>query len=370
VASVRFATRKTIRTMTPETMEAPSARGTAAAQHPSTPAARGPVLMVANMLPHEAHPGYGIFVKRQIDSLQAMGLECQVMFLRGYRTPWNYVRAALRMLRLNFSRHRPRIVHGHGGETALAVRWFVRGPVVVSYYGDDLLGTPRTDGSMSARKRLKRCVLRRQARLITATSTQSAEMESVLPTATRARNLILPSGVDRQLFRPQPRDEIRRQLGWPTDDRIALFAANPKNERKRYWLAEAACRAAEPEIGPIRLQVGWGFPPDEIPRLMAAADCLLLTSVHEGSPNVVKEAVMCDLPVVTADVGDVGEVLADVEPSWICAEEPQALADGLVQCLRTPRRSNGWERSEHLGEDYIAKRMLEFYDRALSTSES
>ena len=96
--------------------------------------------MVTNMWPSEQKPAYGIFIKRQVDSLRDIGLESDVLFVEGYRTRWDYARAALYMLSLNFSRHRPRLVHGHGGETALVVRWYVRSPVLVSYCGDDLLG--------------------------------------------------------------------------------------------------------------------------------------------------------------------------------------------------------------------------------------
>ena len=87
------------------------------------------VLMVTNVWPHVGHPGCGIFVFRQIGSLRAVGLDCEVIFVEGSRTRWAYVRESLRMLGLNFSSRRP-VVHAHGGESALVARWYVRGPVV------------------------------------------------------------------------------------------------------------------------------------------------------------------------------------------------------------------------------------------------
>jgi teichuronic acid biosynthesis glycosyltransferase TuaC len=319
------------------------------------------VLMVTNMWPHDDHPGYGIFVFRQIESLRALGLDCEVIFVEGHRRRWAYVRESLRVLRLNFSSRRPRLVHAHGGETALVARWYVRGPVVVSYCGDDLLGTPRTDGSITLASRVRRTLLRAHAWLMTRTITKSAEMESVLHTSARGRNLVVPNGVDRSIFHPHSREEARRQLDWPAEDRIVLFAADPAVERKRYWLAEAACREAERTLGSIRLEVAWGTPPADMPMLMDGADCLLLTSAIEGSPNVVKEAVACDLPVVSTDVGDVAEILEDIDPSWVRASEPGALADALVECLTARRRSNGWERSAWLGQERIAERLLDLY---------
>ena len=93
---------------------------------------------------------------------------------------------------------------------------------------------------------------------------------------------------------------------------------------------------------------------------MSAADCLIMTSVHEGSPNVVKEALMCDLPVVATPVGDVPERLADVDPSWQ-GEDEIALGEALVECLREPRRSNGREAARGLTVKRIANRVLDLY---------
>jgi teichuronic acid biosynthesis glycosyltransferase TuaC len=322
---------------------------------------RPDVLMVTNMWPHDQHPGYGIFVFRQIESLRALGLDCEVIFVDGYRTRWAYIFESLRMLRLNFSSHRPHLVHAHGGETALVVRWYIRGPVLTSYCGDDLLGTPRANGSIIPASRVRRALLRTHARLMTRTITKSAEMEAMLAPRTQERNSVVPNGVDRSIFHPRSRDDARSHLGWPRRERIVLFAADPAVERKRYWLAEAACQEAERELGPIRLEVAWGTPPTEMPLLMAGADCLLLTSAIEGSPNVVKEAVACDVPVISTDVGDVAEILRDVDPSWVCAPEPALLAGALVECLKQRRRSDGWERTAWLGQERIAVRLLDLY---------
>ena len=107
--------------------------------------------MVTNMWPYDGDPDYGIFVKRQIDSLQALGLECDVLFIEGYRSKWEYTRAALHMLRLTCSRTRPLLVHSHGGETAVSVCWYMRDTVLLSYCGSDLLGIRTLTGACGSR---------------------------------------------------------------------------------------------------------------------------------------------------------------------------------------------------------------------------
>ena len=323
---------------------------------------RADVLVITNMWPNEDRPDYGIFVKRQVDSLIEAGLRCDVLFIRGYRSPLAYPLAAARLAWLNL-RRRYALVHGHGGETALAARFYMRAPVLVSYCGDDLLGTPRADGTITTASRLRRSVLRVQSRLLSRTLTKSSEMGEALPARVRARNAVVPNGVDRELFTPTDRAAARTALGWDPDERVVLFAADPAVERKRHWLAAAATEIAAEQLGGARLHVATGISPEQMPMLMSAADCLILTSAIEGSPNVVKEALMCDLPVIATDVGDVRELLEPVEPSWVCEATPEALGEALADCFGEPfRRSNGRERSERLGSKEIAARVLALYD--------
>jgi glycosyltransferase involved in cell wall biosynthesis len=284
-----------------------------------------------------------------------------VLFIEGYRSPWEYAKAAFYILRLNWSKTRPALIHSHGGETGVSVCWYVRGKVLLSYCGSDVLGDSHPDGRLRRRSRPRRFFVQQLARLMSATITKSVEMEATLPRSARGRNIVVPNGVDRSLFRPMPRDEARRQLGWSTADGIVLFAADPKHPRKRFWLAEAACSEALRKMDRVKLIVAWDIPPDSMPIHMAAADCLLLTSSIEGSPNVVKEAMACDLPVISTDVGDVRQVLRLVEPSWICRPDSNELGAALVECLTCRRRSDGRQRSEWLDEEQIAARLIELY---------
>ncbi len=242
--------------------------------------------------------------------------------------------------------------------------------MVVSYCGSDLLDVTRGRSARISTGHLRSFLLRHWSRFMTATITKSEAMEAVLPAKTRGRNVVLPNGVNRTLFRPVPRDGARAQLGWSSADRIVLFAADPTEARKRYWLARRACEEAQRSSGPIRLEVASGVQPDAMPRLMAAADCLLLTSTIEGSPNVVKEAVTCGLPVISTDVGDVQRVLAGVEPSWICEARREALAAALVECFSSRRRSNGRQQATWLAEDHVAQRLVDIYGSLVATLPS
>jgi glycosyltransferase involved in cell wall biosynthesis len=161
------------------------------------------------------------------------------------------------------------------------------------------------------------------------------------------------------------RSVTRRELGWDDSERVALFAATkPYEPRKRIDLAHAAVRHAEATLGPIRLAIAENLPPESIPVMMNAADCLLLTSMAEGSPVVVKEALMCNLPVIATDVADVKETLVGVSPSVICSHDPSEIGDALIDVLRIPQRSNGRSKQSDQDHGYTLTRLLSLYSEA------
>ena len=323
---------------------------------------RADVLVVTNGWPNEDNDTYCVFIKRQMESLVALGLRCDVLFIRGYRSPLAYPLAAARLLGWSLAGgRRYRLVHAHSGEAALAAAFYRRVPLLVSYLGDDLLGTPDAAARISRASRVRRFVVRRHSRLASRTITKSREMETALPLALRARNSVLPNGVDTSVFRPQDRLAARQELGWDSDARVVLFAADPAVPRKRFWLATAAVEHARAELPTIQLEVARRVRPERMPLLMNAADCLLHTSSIEGSPNVVKEALMCNLPVIATPAGDVEELLDGVAPSNVCKPSEGALSAALVECLRNPRRSNGRETAARLDATVIAVSLLSLY---------
>jgi glycosyltransferase involved in cell wall biosynthesis len=321
------------------------------------------LLMITNLWPHREKPYYGPFVKYTVDGIRNEGISCDVLFIHGYRTLWAYMAGAVAAFLLPFAYpDRYLLVHCHGGETALAARFFHGQPVVASYLGTDILGT-QVGGNLRLRLKcwIRSFVLRRHAALMSGTTTKSAEMESLLVRAARRQNRIIPDGVDRELFRVRDRDEARIELGWPRDSAIVLFAGRADAPEKRLWLAQQAVVQASAQMQEIELQVAHRVTPSQMPLYYAAADCLLHTSVSEGSANVIKEALACNLPIVATPAGDTRELIEGVGDCTVCEANASALADALVHVLRPCRRSNGRAHTERLSTDVIARTTIDYY---------
>jgi teichuronic acid biosynthesis glycosyltransferase TuaC len=332
---------------------------------PEVPARPLKVLFVTNMWPDAERPWYGIFVKTQADSLRELGLTIDTLAVRGYARRGAYVRAA-RELALARSRPDYDVVHAHYGHAGVLGRLQVRAPLVISYCGDDLLGTPAADGSNTLKSRVEAMLFRQVARVASATITKSAAMEERLPASCRPRNHVIPNGVDLDRFKPIPRLEARRQLGWDPDEPTVLFAGDPRIPRKNHPLAVRACELAAASIPGTRLRVASGLDPAHVPLMMSAADVLLLTSRLEGSPNVVKEAMAAELPVVSTPVGDVEERVDGVDGCYVRPHDAEALGDALVAALRHGRAPGARDAVAGVALEAVARRVIGVYQSVLA----
>jgi teichuronic acid biosynthesis glycosyltransferase TuaC len=313
--------------------------------------------MVTSEWPTAERPYHAPYLKRQVDFLRRAGVDVDVFAFRGARKPMNYLRAR-RRLHAQLSANRYDLVHAQFGQSALLV-WPRRIPLVVTFHGCDLQGVKRPDGRMSASGLILQRLCRAIGRRAEAVIVVSDRMRQFLPPSIQAP--VIPTGID---FDTVPRittAEARRQLGLPLDERLVLFVGNPNEPVKRHHLAAEAVALLEHTLK-SRLIVGWGMQPSEILLLMTACDVLVVSSIQEGSPGVVKEALACNLPVVSVDVGDVPLRLAGVEGCEVCADDsPATIAAALERVLRRGTRIDGRDRVRDLDERVLASRVIAIY---------
>jgi len=102
--------------------------------------------------------------------------------------------------------------------------------------------------------------------------------------------------------------------------------------------------------------------------LMNAVDVVLMTSFSEGSPQFIKEAMACNCPIVSVPVGDVPDVINEVEGCYISTYEAADIVAKLKQALKLEKRTEGRNRIIELGLDSetVAKRILEVYNRTIN----
>lgn len=284
----------------------------------------------------------------QVAALEERGIECTTVQVPGTvtadssRSVLDYVRFHPTVLKESFGSYD--LIHANYGLTAPFALTQPRLPVVLSLWGTDL------DGDLGWVSKL--C-----ANFCDATIVMSERMERELDQDCH----VIPHGVDFDQFGPMPRSEAIDRVGWDPDAKHVLFPYKAERDVKNYPRAERIVDAVRTDVPePVRLQTARDVPHDEMPTYMNAADCLLLTSDREGSPNVVKEAMACNLPVVSVDVGDVRERLDGVEPSEVCRNDRE-LRLALFSILNGGGRSNGREQAEEISTEWMAARIHQVY---------
>ena len=319
------------------------------------------VLVVTNMYPSASRPHWGAFIRSQVESLAALGVENTIYEIEGWKSTARYAHA-LREVPAVARREGVDLVHAHYGLSGAAAVGVREIPLVVSFCGDDLLGRPDAHGHITSRSKWLVSVSRLAARRADAVIVKTQEMRRTLPDIANVE--VIPNGVDLARFAPIPRDAARARLGWPPGGRVLLFAGPPDEPRKNWPLAQAVAARLQADGRDARLVAFHGRPQDELALAMSAADVLLLPSFHEGSPNVVKEAMAAGLPVVAAPVGDCAERLAGVTPGAVVARAPEAFAAAVDAVFASGARSNGREIVAPLELSAVARRILAVYERA------
>lgn len=302
----------------------------------------------------------------QMHSLQAANVQVEYGFLSNRKSVPALLRAGLR-LRREARRHRAQLVHVLWGiTTSLIAVAFSPVPVVISFSGSDLFGTVDEQGRRTPTGRVSRLLSQFSALGARRIIVKSASMRAVLWPVSRRKAVVIPNGVDLSAFIPAPRAAARRRLQWPDGDKVILFFSGGGAPVKNRPLAEAVEARVSESIPEARLLCVDGVAHENLVDYYNAADVMLLTSFHEGSNNSLKEALSCNLPIVSVDCGDARERLAGVRNSIVVDRRDAAdLAAAVVSVLRRGERSDGRAAAASLGLDVIANRVRAVYDDAL-----
>lgn len=320
------------------------------------------VLLLTTSWPTPENPSAVPFLVREVESLRAAGVEIELFHFRGGLSPQNYMRAR-RQLRQHLRNNHYDLLHAQFGQSGLLALFPKPLPLVVTFQGSDINGIVGPDGRQTPRGLLLRLTSKIIARQADEIILVSAAMAQHLP---HTSYHVIPGGLDLELFKPIPKSVARSALGLAGVGRYILFAASRTNPIKRYPLAREAIAL----VPGAQLLVAEGVTPDQIPLYMNAADALLLTSTREGSPNVVKEALACNLPVVSVDVGDVAVRLKPIDGCIVCEDDsPETIAAALNTTIQNPPSILGRESVQSISLSATAQKIISVYQRALSKGE-
>lgn len=183
---------------------------------------------------------------------------------------------------------------------------------------------------------------------------------------------VIPNGVNIELFKPAEKFLSQEQLGWDRSKKHILFAANPNRPEKNFKLASEAFSLIIDKD--VEMHVLENVPLHEIPIYMNASDVVLLTSLWEGSPNVIKEAMACNRPIVATDVGDISWLFGNEPGHFISSFEPGELSDKIKLALDysgNNKNTKGRNIIISLGLDSenVAQKIVAIYKDVIKSNE-
>jgi len=236
-------------------------------------------------------------------------------------------------------------------------------PVIISFCGSDLLGNVDQHGKMTLSGRLSRMFSQISALMAKRLITKSELMKKSLWSVSQRKCVAIPNGLDLSAFYPIQTREAKIKLDWNPDKKTIIFFDGGGAKVKDQNLADNIAKLVMAEFDNVEYRILHGILHDELVYYYNAADVMILTSFHEGSNNSLKEAMACNLPIVSVNVGDSMERINSLQNSYVVqTREPKDLADKVKEVIISDTRSNGRQFVSALSSGSMARQVIEQYN--------
>ena len=240
-------------------------------------------------------------------------------------------------------------IHAHVTTSAMLANLQRRVPVITTFHGSDI--NVRSS-------RLLSVIVEILSQRTIYISQQLAEKALYADSVRRA---VIPCGVDFDLFVVRSKQQSRQQLGLLSGKKYVLFSSGFGVTVKNYPLARDAVELLQDEN--VELLELKNYTRTEVAILMTAVDVALMTSFSEGSPQFVKEALACNCPVVSTDVGDVRSVMSHIDGCYITSYEAADVAEKIRRVFLNQKPVASRNKIQQFDNRIIAQRIREFYRR-------
>lgn len=301
--------------------------------------------------------GISPIIRNQADSLICEGVEVSFFQIKGSGV-LGYLKN-VKSLRKYITTEKFNLIHVHYSLSAFVASLAGAKPLVVSLMGSDV----KANAFYKIIIRLFASIFKWKSIIV-----KSEDMYQSLGVQDAK---VMPNGVDMNKFKLYDKQKSQKKLNWDTTKKHVVFPASHKRYEKNFKLASDAIDVLNESN--VELHYFEGVHNSETPIWYGGADVVLLTSLWEGSPNVIKETMACNRPIVSTNVGDVEWVMGDTEGCYICSYDPQDCADKIRAALEFSQnkgQTDGRKRIEELGLDnkIVAKKIVEIYTKVISKS--
>ena len=309
------------------------------------------VLIVSSKTSGELSP----FVKEQMDSLSSIGIHCSLFPItrKGLRGYWVHYALLKKVIR----KERPDLIHAHYGLSGLLANLQRKVPVITTFHGSDV------------NNKKVRWISHITAYL---SSHNIYVTEQLKQLARNDHGTVIPCGVDISIFHPRSMSEAKKKMNLDPAKVYVLFCSRFDNPVKNAKLAQEALKLVQSRL-PMKIELLElkQFTRQQVNHLLNASHCLLMTSFSEGSPQVVKEALAANRPVVSTAVGSVRGLILGVAGCKLVDPSPEAVSRGIEESIHYSMRYGANQgrlkvKAKLLDLEQTAFRIKKVYNHVLS----
>jgi teichuronic acid biosynthesis glycosyltransferase TuaC len=294
-----------------------------------------------NLILHHA------FIYEQIEAVkQNFNIEYDVFNIEG-KGILGYL-SNLRKFKNKIKNFNPDVVHAHFGLSGLFAGLQRKLPVVITFHGSDINLSKVLPFSKIASKLSKHNIF------------VSSKIHKKI--GIKNKSSVIPCGVNLEIFYPIKLKTAREMLNMEMEKKYILFSSNFKRIEKNSSLAFSAVDMLKMDCDLIELD---NRKREEVNLLLNACNLLLLTSTSEGSPQVIKEAMACNRPIVATDVGDIRELIGDTEGCYLTSFDPDDVAKKIKMALQFEKSIQASERIKSFDNNIISKKVFDIYQKVI-----
>lgn len=287
-----------------------------------------------------------VSLKEHVDSVD-------VFFLKGTGI-WSYFRGAFE-LRDYLKKNIYDIVHAHYGYCGLIVGLVSKFPVAVTYHGTDI--TEKISNIISLFS-------------ILLADWNIFVSEKIYRTAIwspKNKFSIIPCGVDLDIFKPTELENRPIKKFFDSSQRTILFSSSFSNKVKNYPLAKESLLLLE-DMDALLIEIK-DKTRVEVAEMLNDCNMLLLTSFSEGSPQIVKEAMACNCPIVSTDIGEVKNIIGYADNCFVTGFDKYEIAEKVKKIFNNGKRSDGRKFIYEYSNKRIVPKIIEVYNRVLINAQ-
>lgn len=281
------------------------------------------ILFFTNMYPSETNIANGIFVKNLVDGLLKRNNSVEVLHLKVKNPIIDYLKGIF-ILRKKLNENNFDFIHAHYGFMGFICAFQRKVPYILTLHGSDV--------NIWWQRIFSRIGYLFAEKVIVTNQVHKKMMGN--------KAVLIPTGFDNSIFKPMDKIKSKQDLGLDINKKYILFPSSKLRKVKNYPLFKQIISELKLENNDYDELTLENLTPSQVNLYFNSAEVLVLTSFYEGSPIVIREALACNLPIVSVNVGDVELQIKDKQNCKITSFEPNEIKEAVKSILLNKSSKN------------------------------